>query len=250
MTNKYKYFVANWKMYGDKKSVNSLNKVIKISKISKFKKAKIIYCPPYTILGDFIKKLKNTNIKVGAQNCHFIDGEGPYTGFVSSKMIKQIGSQYVIVGHSEQRENGDTDIKINKKILSLLKNNLNVIFCIGENLKQKRKKLTKKILSYQIKKGLNKVKKYNKILIAYEPVWSIGTGRILSERELIKNIEAIKLILKNIKKHIQFKILYGGSVNDKNIKFLSKIKNIDGFLIGGASQKPNKFIDIIKKSYI
>ena len=118
MTNKYKYFVANWKMYGDKKSVNSLNKVIKISKISKFKKAKIIYCPPYTILGDFIKKLKNTNIKVGAQNCHFIDGEGPYTGFVSSKMIKQIGSQYVIVGHSEQRENGDTDIKINKKILS------------------------------------------------------------------------------------------------------------------------------------
>ena len=152
MTNKYKYFVANWKMYGDKKSVNSLNKVIKISKISKFKKAKIIYCPPYTILGDFIKKLKNTNIKVGAQNCHFIDGEGPYTGFVSSKMIKQIGSQYVIVGHSEQRENGDTDIKINKKILSSLNNNLNVIFCIGENLKQKRKNLTKKYYLIKSKK--------------------------------------------------------------------------------------------------
>ena len=250
MTNKYKYFVANWKMYGNKKSVNSLKKVIKFSKIAKFKRTKIIYCPPYTILSDFIKKLRNTNIKVGAQNCHFIDGVGPYTGYVSSKMIKQIGSHYVIVGHSEHRENGDTDTKINKKILSSLNNNLNVIFCIGENLKQKRKNLTKKILSYQIKKGLNKVKNYNKILIAYEPIWSIGTGKILSERELIKNIEAIKLILKNIKKHIQFKILYGGSVNDKNIKFLSKIKNIDGFLIGGASQKPNKFIDIIKKSYI
>ena len=221
MTNKYKYFVANWKMYGDKKSVNSLKRVIKFSKISKFKRAKIVYCPPYTILGDFIKKLKNTNIEVGAQNCHFIDGEGPYTGFVSSKMIKQIGSQYVIVGHSEQRQNGDTDIKINKKILS-----------------------------YQIKKGLNKVKNFNKILIAYEPVWSIGTGKILSEKELIKNIESIKLILKNIKKGHQFKILYGGSVTDKNINLLSKIKNIDGFLIGGASQKPNKFIDIIKKSYI
>ena len=217
MTNKYKYFVANWKMYGDKKSVNSLKWVIKFSKISKFKRAKIVYCPPYTILGDFIKKLKNTNIEVGAQNCHFIDGEGPYTGFVSSKMIKQIGSQYVIVGHSEQRQNGDTDIKINKKILS-----------------------------YQIKKGLNKVKNFNKILIAYEPVWSIGTGKILSEKELIKNIESIKLILKNIKKRHQFKILYGGSVTDKNINLLSKIKNIDGFLIGGASQKPNKFIDIIK----
>ncbi len=250
MTNKYKYFVANWKMYGNKKSVNSLKKVIKFSKMSKFKTAKIVYCPPYTILGDFIKKFKNTNIKVGAQDCHFIDGEGPYTGFVSSKMIKQIGSQYVIIGHSEQRKSGDTDIQINKKILSSINNNLNVIFCIGENLKQKKKNLTKKILSYQIKKGLNKVKNFNKIFVAYEPVWSIGSGKIQSEKELFKNIESIRLILKNIKNRHQFKILYGGSVNDKNINLLSKIKNIDGFLIGGASQKPNKFIDIIKKSYI
>jgi triosephosphate isomerase len=165
-------------------------------------------------------------------------------------MIKQIGSQYLIIGHSEQRKSGDTDIQINKKILSSINNNLNVIFCIGENLKQKKKNLTKKILSYQIKKGLNKVKNFNKIFVAYEPVWSIGSGKIQSEKELFKNIESIRLILKNIKNRHQFKILYGGSVNDKNIKFLSKIKNIDGFLIGGASQKPNKFIDIIKKSYI
>ena len=249
MTNKYKYFVANWKMYGDKKSVNSLNKVIKISKISKFKRAKIIYCPPYTILGDFIKKLKNTNIKVGAQNCHFIDGEGPYTGFVSSKMIKQIGSQYVIVGHSEQRENGDTDIKINKKILSSLNNNLNVIFCIGENLKQKKKNLTKKILSYQIKKGLNKVKNYNKILIAYEPIWSIGTGKIPNNKDLLKTAIFIKKVVKKVFGKT-LPVIYGGSVDENNVKMFKEIKEIDGFLIGGASKSAKKFIDIIKKSYI
>tara|TARA_Y100001970_G_scaffold279978_1_gene388190 strand:+ start:505 stop:1257 length:753 start_codon:yes stop_codon:yes gene_type:complete len=249
MTNKYKYFVANWKMFGNKKSINLINKVIKFSKLSKFRKAKIVYCPPYTILGDFIKKLKNTNIKVGAQNCHFIDGDGPYTGFISAKMLKKIGCDYTIIGHSEQRYFGDTDEKINKKILLATKNNLNVFFCVGEKLNEKRKNLTSKVLKNQLLKGLKKVKKLNKLIIAYEPVWSIGSGKIPSNAELSKNIMILRSILKKIKKNFKFKILYGGSVNEKNIELLNKIKNIDGFLIGGSSQKSNKFIDIIKKTY-
>ena len=114
MTNKYKYFVANWKMFGDIKTINSINKVIKISKSRKFNKAKIIYCPPYTLLNIFVKKLKKTNIEVGAQNCHQSKFNGPYTGYVNSKMIKNIRCSYVIIGHSENRNNGETDLQINK----------------------------------------------------------------------------------------------------------------------------------------
>ena len=252
MANKLKYFIGNWKMYGSPKSLNVLLRVNRfLSKNRNIRKnTKIIFCVPYTLIHNFSKKIQNKLVKIGAQNCHHEEKFAAHTGSINAIMVKKSGANFIILGHSDNRNEGDTNFIINKKIASAIKQNLNVIFCIGENLKQKRKNLTKKILSYQIKKGLNKVKKYNKILIAYEPIWSIGTGKILSERELIKNIEAIKLILKKIKKHIQFKILYGGSVNDKNIKFLSKIKNIDGFLIGGASQKPNKFIDIIKKSYI
>ena len=135
MTNKYKYFVANWKMFGDIKTINSINKVIKISKSRKFNKAKIIYCPPYTLINNFVQKLKKTKIYVGAQNCHHSPSNGPFTGFINSKMIKNLGCKYVIIGHSENRNDGDTDLIINKKIKSSLENNLNVLFCIGEKIK-------------------------------------------------------------------------------------------------------------------
>ena len=167
MTNKYKYFVANWKMFGDIKTINSINKVIKISKSRKFNKAKIIYCPPYTLLDIFVKRLKKTNIKVGAQNCHQSSSNGPFTGFINSKMIKSLGCKYVIVGHSESRNSGDTNLLINKKIKSSLENNLNILFCIGETIKEKKAKKTKKILISQIKKGLWKIKNiifYNKMV--------------------------------------------------------------------------------------
>ena len=119
MTNKYKYFVANWKMFGDIKTINSINKVIKISKSSKFNKAKIIYCPPYTLLDNFVKKLKKTKINVGAQNCHQSNFSGPFTGFVNSKMIKNLGCKYVIIGHSENRNKGETNELINNKITKI-----------------------------------------------------------------------------------------------------------------------------------
>ena len=248
MTNKYKYFVANWKMFGDIKTINSINKVIKISKSRKFNKAKIIYCPPYTLINNFVQKLKKTKIYVGAQNCHHSPSNGPFTGFINSKMIKNLGCKYVIIGHSENRNNGDNDFLINKKIKISLKNNLNVLFCIGETIKEKKEKKTKKILSTQIKKGLKKIKNIKNIIIAYEPVWSIGTGLVPKHKDLSDNILFIKKFLRKNFKYQNSRILYGGSVNPNNIKNLKEINQIDGFLIGGASQSSNKFIDIIKKT--
>ena len=248
MTNKYKYFIANWKMYGNSNSIKSLSAVVSFIKKFKYFKFKIVYCPPYTLLKQFSDNLKNFSIDIGAQNCHFEDNSGPFTGSVSSKMLKEIGCDYVIIGHSENRKVGETDLLINKKIKSAIRNNLKVIFCIGESLKQKRQKMTNRVLEKQIKIGLKNIKN-KKIIIAYEPIWSIGTGVIPISSELEKNINFIKKIMRKNFKKLSCKILYGGSVSPNNIKNLKNIDSIDGFLIGGASQNPNKFIDIIKKTY-
>ena len=186
------YFIANWKMYGNINSVNTIKNVIKISKSKKYKKSNIIYCPPYTLINEFVKKTKNSKIKIGAQNCHTENNYGPHTGEISSKMIKNLGCRYVIIGHSENRKNGDDDRIINLKIRSALKEGLKVIFCIGETLQEKRKKITNQVLSKQIKLGLNKIKNKKNVIIAYEPVWSIGTGLIPKPSELFKTINFIK----------------------------------------------------------
>ena len=245
MTNKYMYFIANWKMFGGLNSLNSLHKVNKFFKnFKKNKFIKIIYCPPSTLIRPMSKKLKNTRIEVGAQNCHEHQTYGAFTGSINSMMLKNVGAKYVIIGHSENRQVGENDKLINLKIKSALKSGLKVIFCIGETLKEKKKKITKHVLTKQIKLGLKQIKKKNKIIIAYEPVWAIGTGLIPKSIELFKTIDFIK------KKMTTNKVLYGGSVNSINIKELKKITNLDGFLIGGASQDSNKFIDIIKKTFI
>ena len=140
MTNKLRYFVANWKMYGDLSSLKSINKVIKFAKSNKNKRFKLIYCPPYTLLSAFCAKLQNSPLSVGAQNCHEEIDYGAFTGNVNAKMIKNLGAKYIILGHSENRANGDTNITINKKINSALKQKLIVIFCIGETLFQKKEK--------------------------------------------------------------------------------------------------------------
>jgi triosephosphate isomerase len=158
-------------------------------------------------------------------------------------MLKNIGAKYVIIGHSENRQSGESNQLINLKIKSALKSGLKIIFCIGETLKEKRKKITKKILDKQLKLGLNKINSKKDIIIAYEPVWSIGTGLIPKSDDLYETLNFIK------KKMRKNKVLYGGSVNPKNINDLKLINNIDGYLIGGASQDPKKFIDIIKKRY-
>ncbi len=244
MTNKYMYFIANWKMFGGLNSLNSLHSVNNFFK--KFKKnkfIKIIYCPPSTLIRPMSKKLKNSRIEVGAQNCHENLTYGAFTGSINSKMLKNVGAKYVIIGHSENRISGENDKLINLKIKSAIKSGLKVIFCIGETSQEKRKKKTSLVLAKQLKKGLNNIKNKSNIIIAYEPVWSIGTGLIPRSKDLFEVVKFIKQKIKNQK------VLYGGSVNPKNINELKSIRNIDGFLIGGASQDSKKFIDIIKKTY-
>jgi len=239
------YFIANWKMYGNLSSLNTLDKVIKFSKSKEINKGRLIYCPPYTLISSLSKKFKNCQIGIGGQNCHESENYGPYTGSVNSKMLKNIGAQFVIIGHSECREKGDNDKLINLKIKSALEAKLKVIFCIGETLTEKKKKKTLLILSKQINIGLKNVRNKSDIFIAYEPVWAIGSGLVPRSNDLLKTIDFIKSKFKDKSP----KILYGGSVNSENIIKLKEINNIDGFLIGGASQNANKFIDIVKKTY-
>ena len=246
MTNKYMYFIANWKMFGDLKTLNSLDKVINFSKANKKNRFKLIYCPPNTLIRPLSKRLQRTSIEVGAQNCHESENYGAFTGQVNSKMLKNVGAKYIILGHSENRQFGEDDRLINTKIKNAIKSGLKVIFCIGETLKEKKNKKTNQILSKQIMNGLKSIKNKTNIIIAYEPVWSIGTGLIPNSKDLFNSISFIKS--KFSKKSP--KILYGGSVNGNNISQLKNISTIDGFLIGGASQDPKKFIDIIKKTYI
>ena len=232
-------------MFGDLRSLNSLDKVIKFSKSNEINKGRLIYCPPHTLISSFFQKFKNCQIDIGGQNCHESENYGPYTGHVNSRMLKNIGANYVIIGHSENRKNGENNKLINLKIKSALKAKLKVIFCIGETLAEKRKKHTQSILSKQIKFGLDKVMNKSNIFIAYEPVWAIGTGIVPNSNDLLRTINYIKSKFKGKLP----KVLYGGSVNPQNIKNLKEINNIDGFLIGGASQNSKKFIDIVKKTY-
>jgi triosephosphate isomerase len=233
MTNKYMYFVANWKMYGNLSSLNTLDKVIKFSKSKEIKGGRLIYCPPNTLISSFSKKFNNCQIGIGGQNCHESKDYGAHTGYVNSRMLKNTGAHFVIIGHSENREQGESDKLINLKIKSALEAKLKVIFCIGETLTEK------------IKIGLKNVKNKSNIFLAYEPVWAIGSGLIPKPQDLFKTVEFIKSKFKDKSP----KVLYGGSVNPQNITILREINNIDGFLIGGASQNAKKFIDIVKKTY-
>ena len=244
MTNKYMYFVANWKMFGDLRTLNSLDKVIKFSETNKKNKFKIIYCPPSTLIHPLSKRLKKTKIEVGAQNCHHNYDFGANTGQVNSRMLKSVGAKYVIIGHSENRQLGEDDKLLNLKIKSAIKTGLKIIFCIGETLREKRNRKTNQVLAKQIKNGLTSINNKSNIIVAYEPVWSIGSGLIPKSEDLKKSIDFIKS--KFGKKSP--KILYGGSVNSNNVDKLKIITGIDGFLVGGASQDSKKFIDIIKKT--
>ena len=244
-----RYFVGNWKMFGVPKSIDILNKINSFhSKDKNHKKYRVIITPPYTLLETYAKHFKNKSIFIGSQNCYQKDLFSSDTGAISPYMIKSVGANYTLIGHSDNRSEGDTDIMLKNKVFFSLKNNLKVIFCIGENIYDKKNKKTFRVLKRQITKVLNKKFNKNNIIVAYEPIWSIGTGKIPTKQELEKTIIYIKQVLKKIFKKSPA-VLYGGSVDKDNIEIFKEIKEIDGFLIGGASKSSKKFIDIIKNYY-
>ena len=162
-------------------------------------------------------------------------------------MIKSLGTKYIIIGHSDNRSEGDTDPQLKNKVMYSLKNNLKVIFCIGEDKLQKKNKQTFKVLKRQLSNELDKKFDKKNIIIAYEPIWSIGTGKIPSTIDLLKTTTFIKQVLVKIFKNKKIPaVLYGGSVDSSNVAQFKKIPEIDGFLIGGASKSSKNFIDIIK----
>ena len=245
-----RYFIGNWKMFGVPKSINILKKINSFYTIDKNrKKYRVIITPPYTLIETYSKYFKNKRISIGSQNCYQKDQFSSNTSAISPYMIKSVGANYTLIGHSDNRSEGDTDFVLKEKVKYALKNNLKVIFCIGENKVEKKNKKTFSVLKKQITKVLDKKFNKNNIIVAYEPIWSIGTGKIPKVGDLRKTTIHIKKILKSIFKNRIPAVLYGGSVDGSNVKVFKEINEINGFLIGGASKSSKKFIDIIKNYY-
>jgi triosephosphate isomerase len=245
-----KFFIGNWKMFGVPKSINILNKINSFySKDKKRNKYRVIVTPPYTLLESYAKYFKNKKILIGSQNCYQKDQFSSNTAAISPYMLRSVGAKYTLVGHSDNRAEGDTNKILKDKVKYALKNNLKVVFCIGENKSEKKNNRTLIVLQKQLTSVLEKNFNKNNIIIAYEPIWSIGTGKIPGASELKKTTIHIKKVLNSIFKKKSPAVLYGGSVDGSNVEMFSEIKEIDGFLIGGASKSSKKFIDIIKNYY-
>ena len=245
-----RYFIGNWKMFGVPKSISILNKINSYySKDKNRNKYRVIITPPYTLIESYSKYFKNKKISIGAQNCYQKEQFSSNTAAVSPYMLKSVGAKYTLVGHSDNRGEGDTDTMLKDKVKYALKNNLKVVFCIGENKTEKKNKKTLSVLKRQLTKVLEKKFNKNNIIVAYEPILSIGTGKIPTADELKKTTIHIKKILKGIFKKNSPAVLYGGSVDGSNVEMFKEIKEIDGFLVGGASKTSKKFIDIIKNYY-
>lgn len=206
------------------------------------KSESVVICPSYIYIPYFL----NYDFSVGSQNvCAYEDGG--YTGEVSAKQLASIGVKYTIIGHSERRiKLNESDIEINKKIKKSLYSNLKVILCIGETLEENKLLKKELVLKKQIRNALFDIKDLSNVIIAYEPVWSIGTNKIPNSDELIYTVTYIKELVKEMYK-TDIKVLYGGSINEKNIIDLKNVNEIDGFLIGSASINPTQFTQIINK---
>lgn len=213
-----------------------------LKKINILENKNLVICPTSIYTPYFLKQ----KYKVGLQNIHY-ESEGPYTGEISPLQASKMGIEFAIVGHSERRIYfSEDDIDINKKVLECLKNNLKVILCIGETNEEKDMMKTSKVLKRQIMYALRDVEDFKNIYIAYEPVWSIGTNVIPETKDLTSAVDFIRNIVYKNFNTTDIKVLYGGSVNEENIKELKEIKNLDGFLIGKSSCDADKLIKILQ----
>ncbi len=232
---------GNWKMNNDPlESRGLVQRLLQLA--GDVNDRDVIIIPPFTSLPAVAEVLRGTRLRLGAQNMHW-ERSGAFTGEISGLFLKFYGCEYVLIGHSERRHIMDeTDEMINKKLKTALEIGLVSIFCIGETEKEREQGKTEEVILRQLKLGLQDVEDdVHKIIFAYEPVWAIGTGKTATPEQAS---EVHKFVRKQFNKPIA--ILYGGSVNAKNIDSLMAEKEIDGVLVGGASLKPEEFARIIK----
>jgi len=244
-----KVIAGNWKMNKDlHQSQNLVSEII--NGLGKDIKAEVIVCPPFTSLSEVSSLLKGTQIKLGAQNMYY-EESGAYTGEVSADMLKSVGCDYVILGHSERRVIfNEPDELINKKIKAALEKGLKPIFCIGELLEQRENGETMQVVSRQVEKGLEGVsaEQMKNLIIAYEPVWAIGTGKTATPQQAQEVHSFIReLVAKKFNASVSENLIiqYGGSVKPDNANQLLSQKDIDGALVGGACLKADSFLGII-----
>ena len=220
----------------------SLENRFRTTGLKNIKDKNVVICPSYIYIPYFL----NYEFSVGSQNvCAYEDGG--YTGEVSARQLASIGVKYTIIGHSERRiKLNESDIEINKKVKKSLDSKLKVILCIGETLEQNKLLKKESVLKKQIRNALFDIEDLSNVIIAYEPIWSIGTNKIPTKDELINTVNYIKELVSEMYK-TNIKVIYGGSINEKNINDLKSVNELDGFLIGSASINPTQFTQIINK---
>ncbi len=238
---------ANWKMNKTvAETEDYLTKFLKI--LGTPEDREVLICPPFTALYVAGRILKDTPIKIGAQNCHY-EEKGAFTGEISIPMIKEVGCSYVIVGHSERRHIfGESDEVINRKLVACLERGVRPILCVGERIEDREAGMTFKVVETQIRLALSGIEGLTDLLdVAYEPVWAIGTGVPAKPEDAVTVHRFIKDLLKEInpKSEGRTRVLYGGSVNPENAPEFMKHKEVDGLLVGGASLDPEAFAKIV-----
>lgn len=242
------FIAGNWKMYKTPAEAKTL--ISQLLPLLKKADIDVAVCPPFTSLETVLKLTADTVLRVGAQDV-FWEEEGAYTGEISPVMLFDMGCTYCIVGHSERRQYfGETDTSVNKKVKALLKQKLIPIVCVGETLAQREEGITKEVCRLQIEQGLAGLKPEEaaRLVIAYEPVWAIGTGKTASAgdaQEVIGYIREVLAAQFGKESAGQIRILYGGSVKPDNIQELMAEPDIDGALVGGASLKAKDFAEIV-----
>ena len=251
MNRKYRKTViaGNWKMNKTPSETKEFMSKLKTI-MPKGRWCDVALCVPAVCIPAAVRAMRETRVGIGAENYN-AKASGAYTGEIATNMLVDAGCKYVIIGHSERRAMGETDADVNAKVLAALEAGLVPIMCCGETLEQREAGITEEWIAMQIKLGLNGVseEKIRKVIIAYEPIWAIGTGRTATPEqadEVCENIRAVVRKLYSSKNARAISILYGGSMNDKNAFELLAQPDIDGGLIGGASLVPEKFVQIIE----